>query len=148
MPTPPLVIPPEKFDLALNLAAEGKPVRTIIAAVGCSRTQFYKILQNNPGFEREYSRARKFGFETVAEDVLTLVDDDPFGDPQLLKIKSDNMKWFLGVCDPARYGQRQTVTVETVDISAALTEAKQRAKTIDITPGLVSLPNSLPDPFE
>lgn len=148
MPTPPLIIPKEKFDQALNLAAEGKPVRTIIASMGCSRTQFYKILQNNPDFEREYSRARKFGFETVAEDVLTLVDDDPFGDPQLLKIKADNMKWFLGVCDPARYGQRQTLTVESVDIGAALTEAKNRARLIDITPRSPQLEQPVPDPFE
>lgn len=147
MPTPPLIIPKERFELVLNLAAEGKPVRTLIAALGCSRTQFYRVLQNNPDFEREYNRARKFGFESVAENVLTLVDDDPFGDPQLLKIKGDNMKWFLGVCDPAKYGQRQTLTVESVDISAALTEAKNRARLIDITPAPQQLTADIPDPF-
>lgn len=148
MPIPPMVIPPENIERALAVAADGKPTREILAALGCGKDKYYKLRDSDAVFERRLQRARTIGREALAESVLELVDNDPFGDPQLLKLKSDNLKWFLGVQDPARYGQRQTVTVETVDISAALTEAKQRARTIDVTPGLVSLPNSLPDPFE
>ena len=147
MPIPPMVIPPENIERALAVAADGKPTREILAALGCGKDKYYKLRDSDAVFERRLQRARTIGREALAESVLELVDNDPFGDPQLLKLKSDNLKWFLGVQDPARYGQRQTVTVETVDISAALTEAKQRARTIDVTPGRVALPNSLPDPF-
>lgn len=146
MPIPPMVIPPENIERALAIAAEGGLTKHIIAALGCEKSKYYKLRQQDASFERELQRARAVGRELIAEGLTTLVDDDPFGDPQLLKLKSDNLKWYLGVQDPARYGQRQTLTVESVDLTAAITEAKQRAarKLIDITPAA----SALPDPFE
>jgi len=147
MPTPLLNIPRENYDRVLELACQGKPSKQLIDAMGCSRTQFYKILQNNPSFERELTQARRYGYECLAEGVLAITEDDPFGDPQILRLKSDNTKWFLGVCEPAKYGMRQTVTVESVDLGSALTEARNRAnKVIDITPAMQLVEG--PDPFE
>ena len=118
MPTPPLVIPPENIQRALEVAANGGMTNKIVEALGCGKSSYFRLRQNDPVFDRELQRARAIGRELIAEGLTTLVDEDPFGDPQLLRLKSENLKWFLGVQDPARYGQRQTVTVETVDISA------------------------------
>lgn len=130
----------DRLETAYNLACEGKPVRQIITALGISRRQYFKLKAIDTSFSQALARARAEGFDTIADDVLTLVDDDLFAtDPQTLKLKSDNMKWYLGVMNPARYGMRTTVAVEFVDIGAALSEAKGRA-CIDVTP--------IPDPFE
>jgi len=148
MPTPPLVIPPENIQKALDVASKGGLTRDIVAALGCGETTYWRLRQKDAVFERELQRARAIGRELTAESLTTLVDDDPFGDPQLLKLKSDNLKWYLGVCDPAKYGQRQTLTVESVDIGAALTEAKDRARLVDITPMPQQIETVIPDPFE
>lgn len=148
MPVPPMIIPQENIERALTVAADGKPTRDILAALGCGKDTYYKLRQNDAVFERRLQQARIIGREAIAESVAELVDNDPFGDPQLLRLKSENLKWFLGVQDPARYGQRQTLTVESVDIGAALTEAKNRARLIDITPRSPQLEQPVPDPFE
>jgi len=148
MPTPPLVIPKENIERAIEVASRGGLTREIVAALGCGQTTYFKLRLTDPVFEREIQRARAIGRELTAENITTLVDDDPFGDPQLLKLKSDNLKWYLGVCDPAKYGQRQTLTVESVDIGAALTEARNRARLVDITPLPQQIETDIPNPFE
>jgi hypothetical protein len=130
----------EKLEAAFNLAHDGKPVRHIVSALGISRRQYFRLKALDASFAQALARARADGFDTIADDVLTLVDDDVFGtDPQILKLKADNMKWYLQVMNPAKYGQRQTVVTEFVDIGQALLEAKNRTA-IDITP--------TPDPFD
>ena len=130
----------DRLETAYNLACEGRPVKHIIAALGISQRQYFRLKQKDASFAQAVARARAEGFDNIADDILTLVDDDLFvTDPQTLKLKADNMKWYLGVMNPARYGMRTTVAVEFVDIGAALSEAKGRA-CIDVTPQ--------PDPFE
>ena len=130
----------ERLEAAFNLACDGRPVRHIIQALGISRRQYFKLKSLDASFAQALNRARAEGYDTIADDVLTLVDDDVFNtDPQTLKLKSDNMKWYLGVMNPSKYGLRTTVVNEFVDIGSALTEAKSRA-CIDVTPQ--------PDPFD
>lgn len=147
MPTPLLNIQPHQLEHAIELAAQGKYVRDIAKALGCSMDHLAVLRARDTHFEKRFCQARILGRELLAESVATITDDDPFGDPQILRLKSDNMKWFLGVQDPAKYGQRQTVTVESVDLGSALTEARQRAnRVIDVTPAMTLI--EAPDPFE
>lgn len=147
MPTPLLNIQPHQLEHAIELAAQGKYVRDIAKALGCSMDHLAVLRARDTHFEKRFCQARILGRELLAESVATITDDDPFGDPQILRLKSDNMKWFLGVQDPAKYGMRQTVTVESVDLGSALTEARSRAnKVIDITPAMQLI--EAPDPFE
>lgn len=147
MPMPPVYLEPEKLDLAVELAAQGKYIKDIARVLGCAAESIAKLRERDTHFDKRFTRARALGRELVAESVATITDDDPFGDPQILRLKSDNLKWLLGVQDPAKYGMRQTVTVESVDLGSALTEARQRAnKVIDITPAMQLL--EAPDPFE
>lgn len=147
MPTPMIVVSEEIQSKAIELAAQGKYLRDILPQLGLKPSQFLKYRTRNPSFEREFNQARDMGRELIAENIALLVDDDPFGDPQLLRLKSDNGWKLLAVQDPNRYGMRQTVTVESVDLGSALTEARARAnKVIDITPALDML--EAPNPFE
>jgi hypothetical protein len=140
-------VPDEMKQRAIDLAAEGKYLRDILPQLGLKPSQFLKYRTSNPSFEREFNQARDMGRELIAENLGRLVDDDPFGDPQLLRLKSDNGWKLLAVQDPNRYGMRQTVTVESVDLGSALTEARNRAnKVIDITPPITLL--EAPNPFD
>lgn len=142
-----IVVSEEIQSKAIELAAQGKYLRDILPQLGLKPSQFLKYRTRNPSFEREFNQARDMGRELIAENIALLVDDDPFGDPQLLRLKSDNGWKLLAVQDPNRYGMRQTVTVESVDLGSALTEARARAnKVIDITPALDML--EAPNPFE
>lgn len=147
MPTPMIEIPPENVAKAIDLAASGKLLRDILNHLGLKPGHFLDYRKRNPSFERAFSQARDMGRELICEDIATLVDTDPFGDPQMLRLKSDNYWKLLAVQDPAKYGQRQTVTVESVDLGSALTEARNRAnKVIDITPPIQLL--EAPNPFD
>ena len=137
----------EMKQRAIDLAAEGKYLRDILPQLGLKPSQFLKYRVRNPAFEREFNQARDMGRELIAENLGRLVDDDPFGDPQLLRLKSDNSWKLLAVQDPNRYAMRNTVTIESVDLGSALTEARQRAnKVIDITPAMQLIEG--PNPFE
>jgi len=147
MPTPMTDVSEEMKQRAIDLAAEGKYLRDILPQLGLKPSQFLKYRTRNPSFEREFNQARDMGRELIAENLGRLVDDDPFGDPQLLRLKSDNGWKLLAVQDPNRYAMRNTVTIESVDLGSALTEARSRAnKVIDITPAMQLL--EAPDPFE
>lgn len=147
MPAPQLEIPPDNVQKALDLAASGRLLRDILKQLDLKPGHFLDYRKRNPSFDRAFSQARIMGRELISEDIAALVDTDPFGDPQMLRLKSDNYWKLLAVQDPAIYGMRQTVTVESVDLGSALTEARNRAnKVIDITPALEML--EAPDPFE
>ena len=147
MPTPFIEVSEETQNKAIELAAQGKFLRDILPQLGLKPQHFLRYRERNPSFEKAFNRARDMGRELIAENIALLVDDDPFGDPQLLRLKSDNGWKLLAVQDPNRYGMRQTVTVESVDLGSALSEARQRAnKVIDVTPSLTLL--DAPDPFE
>lgn len=147
MPAPQLEIPPDNVQKALDLAASGRLLRDILKQLDLKPGHFLDYRKRNPSFDRAFSQARIMGRELISEDIAALVDNDPFGDPQMLRLKSDNYWKLLAVQDPAIYGMRQTVTVESVDLGSALTEARNRAnKVIDITPALEML--EAPDPFE
>ena len=132
---------------ALDLAASGRLLRDILKQLDLKPGHFLDYRKRNPSFDRAFSQARIMGRELISEDIAALVDTDPFGDPQMLRLKSDNYWKLLAVQDPAIYGMRQTVTVESVDLGSALTEARSRAnKVIDITPAMQLL--EAPNPFE
>jgi len=147
MPVPQLDIPQENVQKALDLAASGRLLRDILKQLDLKPGHFLDYRKRNPSFDRAFSQARIMGRELISEDIAALVDTDPFGDPQMLRLKSDNYWKLLAVQDPAIYGMRQTVTVESVDLGSALTEARSRAnKVIDITPAMQLL--EAPNPFE
>ena len=136
-------IPPERLEAALALAAEGKFTRQIIAALGISPRTYSRWIQNDAAFRQAIAQARAIGRDIIAESLATITDEDPFGDANILRIKSDNVKWLLSCQEPVKYGLRQTLTVESVSIGDAITEAKTRALRVinPPDPGLLEAPN-------
>jgi uncharacterized protein (DUF2342 family) len=99
-------------------------------------------MRKYPLLKQDLMSARNLGFELAADSVATLVEDNLDMDADRLRIKADVSKWYLGVMNPARFGQRQTIAVERVDVAGALAEARARAARViearPIQPGVVA----------
>lgn len=110
---------------ALNLASSGKPLKLIQAALGVSARDFWAIKHLFPDLYQELSSARHDGLENLADDLMTIADDEP--DVQRARLKSDNTKWLLSKRKPEVYGDRIDLNVNnTVDLQGAIAAAKAR----------------------
>lgn len=137
----------EQLDLAIELAAKGEPIREIVTQIVSDEYSFWLYRQHDLLFGNRYEQARQEGLEQIADGLLTAHKDDV--DVQRARLKSDNFKWLLSKRKPAVYGDKVDIHVsQTIDISAALTEARKRAlpgqtdsnreaDLIDVTPPLV-----------
>lgn len=117
----------EQLDKAIELAAEGKPFKIIIdeAMLG-SEYAFWLYKQHYPDFNNEFEQARQEGLEHLADGLMTAHDDHT--DVQRARLRSDNAKWLLSKRKPSVYGDKVDIHVsQTIDITAALSEARSRA---------------------
>lgn len=124
----------EQKKLAIDMAAEGKSITQIVDALCVSNYAFMKMRQHDPLFEQSFEHARHEGLEHIADNLLVVADE--YTDVQRARLKSDNAKWLLSKRKPKIYGDKIDVNInQTIDISGALSEAKQRALPIrDVTP--------------
>lgn len=124
----------EQKKLAIDMAAEGKSITQIVDSLCVSNHQFLMLRQNDPVFSESFERARHEGLEHIADNLLVVADE--YADVQRARLKSDNAKWLLSKRKPKIYGDKIDVNInQTIDISGALSEAKQRALPIrDVTP--------------
>lgn len=116
----------EQLELAIDLATKGEPLKNIITGMLTDESAFFIYRQRDPLFSAAFERARLEGLEHIADGLLTVHDD--YIDVQRARLKSDNAKWLLAKRKPAIYGDKVDIHVsQTIDIGAALTEAKRRA---------------------
>lgn len=133
----------EEIDAALDLAANGAPIKEVAASLGLSQLMFAKLLQRDPVLAGRMRQARELGYITRAESLSTEAKLNTYGDVNHLRVVIDTEKWLLSKLHPAVFGDKIALQVETVDVSGALKEAKERAQIIDITPQA----KQIPDPF-
>lgn len=97
---------------------------------------FYSTVDSDPSLSRDYARAQQIRGELLADEVIDISDNEP--DPQKARNRIDSRKWYASKMQPSKYGDRIDLNItQTVDIGAALLEAKQR--TIDVKSEMVSL---------
>ena len=82
-------------------------------------------------FAPMYTRAREFGYESIAEAILSLGTDkaacsgpDGYidnGEVQRLRMLSENRKWLLSKMQPKRYGDKVTQEITGEDGGALIT---------------------------
>lgn len=132
----------EQLDLAIELAAQGKPLREIIDSIVTTEIDFWTYRQHDHDYQNMFEQARQEGLEHLADGLITAHED--IADVQRARLKSDNAKWLLSKRKPSVYGDKVDIHVsQTIDITAALTEAKARAlpapesMVIDVTDGNV-----------
>jgi len=131
------------LDEVLELAITGQPIQKIIKAMGLSLNAYDKLLNTYPLLKEQITRARNEGYHSLADSMLTLLEDNPEQSPHALRIKFESTKWYLSCRVPQVYGEKIFMQTEDINLRDAMLEAKKRAQAIDVTP----IP-SIPDPFE
>lgn len=123
---------------AIELAKEGKVLKQIRAEIGINTDCWHRSFERDPRFAEQFAFARQIGLEEVADDLLTIGDDEP--DVLRARLKSENMRWILSKRKPSTYGDRIDLNIsQVIDIGTALSDARARAlgitdkHTIDIT---------------
>lgn len=116
----------EQQQLAIELAANGEPLKKIINEILSTEYEFWLYRQQYPEFRNTFEQARQEGLEHIADGLITIADD--YVDVQRGRLKSDNAKWLLSKRKPSVYGDKVDIHVsQTIDITSALTEARARA---------------------
>jgi len=88
-----------------------------------------KWVETRPDFGARYTHAREFGFDSIAEQVMALSDQDFVGPDgfvdngkvQAARLQTDSRRWFLSKLMPKRYGDKITTEVTGEDGGALIT---------------------------
>jgi hypothetical protein len=117
---------------ALTLISQGRTKTSACDEADISTAAFDTYVQSQPELHAAFNAAEERGYDTMAELLLELDNHPVYGtrDAKLLKITSDNIKWFLSRRRPQKYGERVIVENKiTADkaITDALNRGKQRA---------------------
>lgn len=137
----PPVYTEEQLEKAVEMASKGEPYKKIIdECLLNSEYDFWLYRQHYHDFANTFEQARQEGLEHLADGLMTAHDE--YTDVQRARLKSDNAKWLLSKRKPEIYGDKVDIHVsQTIDITAALTEARARAQipapeqaVLDVTP--------------
>lgn len=95
---------------------------------GVTEYQCAKWRVEQPAFDTALQRTRAMVIDGLVDGLLDTETANVPADPQMAKLRADNIKWLAGKLMPKMYGDRIDVNVSTtVDISGALAEARSRA---------------------
>lgn len=120
------------YEGALELAARGASLKLIAERLGCSPVYMSKVLAQHAPFRQAMEQARIVGFSITADEVKTLVPDNPLLDPNLIRIHADNLKWYLSKMHPAVFGEKLDMTIsKQVDIGSAIQEGRARTRIVN-----------------
>lgn len=122
---PKVTIDNRTLDRVIEMALDGKHIKEILETIGLSHHKFWLYRKQNLSFADKFDQARQEAIERYTDDLLNIHEKEP--DVQRARLISDNIKWIASKRKPTIYGDRIDVNVnQTVDISGALKEARQR----------------------
>jgi hypothetical protein len=144
---------PELADKICAALAEGKPMTKVAPELDVGLPTVYRWLAENPEFRDRYARAREDQADTLADDILSIADEDP----KILfdEIKGEDVyrvdgaavqhqrnriearKWIASKLKPKKYGERQQI-----DVDGSLTVAE--ADPMQVAQKLVTLATQHP----
>lgn len=128
----------EKILRIIRTYQDGVDIRGAIASEGMDSFRFFETINADRELLRIYETAQLSKTELVVEEIIQIADDMNI-DPFRAKIKIDARRWYASKMRPAKYGERVDVNHNhSVDIGAALNEARQRAALPDRDPILIS----------
>jgi cytidylate kinase len=119
-------------EAGISVGMSGGSFRKMAEAMGLSEQHFHRLRLKYASFSELVSHARKVGLDAVHDSVLTVVDDNLHLSPQLVKIKADQIQFYLKTSDPVRFGDRVLVQNENINLRDALSQARTRV--IEHTP--------------
>ena len=96
---------PEVANAICERLIEGESLRRICRDDGMpSASTVCRWLGQNEEFQQQYAHARDAQADTLADEILDIVDDKQ-ADPQRARLQMDARKWLSGKMAPKRYGE-------------------------------------------
>lgn len=95
-------------------------------------------------FREQYAHARELGFDTMAEDIIDIVDEQPgtldsgatdSGEVANKRLRFDARRWYLSKLAPKKYGDRQAVELSGSLAITDMTDDEIRAELAALTAG-------------
>lgn len=93
-----------------------------------------KLRLANPKFKEVTEYAREYGMDWLADSLIDGrgVPPEFSGDPRLLKVYSENVRWLLSKRAKSKYGDSVDVNVTgEISLVSALNKAQERARVIE-----------------
>ena len=113
-------------DSILKDLMAGASIKKTLEKFKVTAWAFYQTIDSDPILSREYARAQQVRAELLADEIVDIADDAV--DAGKARNQIDVRKWYASKMQPAKYGDRIDLNVnQTVDIGAALVEARARA---------------------
>jgi terminase small subunit-like protein len=155
----------ENAELICDWIVEGKTLREIAGALGCTAGAISKWADDDATFAQRYARAREMACQLLVDDLLALSDADcigPDGLPdnalvQRARLMVDTRKWILSKVLPKRFGDRVTAEITgdpnaplitRIELVAVPAVHRQLGPVIDAGCDDGSEPSTLPKPKE
>jgi hypothetical protein len=136
--------PVQQFNNALSvimLIAQGRTQTAALDTVGVSYESFARAVESDATgtLKDMYNAAEERGYDTMADALLSIQSHPVYGstNPQMAKVISDNIKWFLGRKRPAKFGDKVQVDVHVSadrEIINALKLAQEQAARAGVLP--------------
>lgn len=113
------------FDLVIKDMVAGLGLVKSLEKHKVDPHKFYDAVWDNPVWIQSYERAQQSRSELLVEELIDISDSDDYGKA---RNQIDVRKWYASKMRPQKYGDRVDINItQTVDIGAALLEARQRS---------------------
>jgi hypothetical protein len=120
-----------KVMTALDWISQGRTPTDACDLAGTTTYWLKRLIADDEVVSALSAEAFERGHDTMADILLSIDTDTVYGssDPKIMRVKSDNIKWYLSRRDQARYGDKVVIENKfTADkaIVEALSRGKQR----------------------
>lgn len=112
---------------AIDLIGQGHTQTRACDMAGLTVQTFRKYIKTAPELQDIFDDAEQRGHDTLADVLLDIENHHVYGstDPKVMRVMSDNIKWFLARKRPSQYGDRLMVD-HKVTLDRVIVDALQR----------------------
>lgn len=117
----------DRCKRVIDAIYQGASMTQQLEVEGLQPRVFFNQLELSEALEHDYTKAQQYKSELMVDQIIDIADDIEL-DPMRARVRIDTRKWYASKMRPMKYGERVDVNVHhTVNINAALTEARSRA---------------------
>lgn len=119
------MLPATTIKSIIQSIYDGQSLARSLRALGINIQAFFEAMYSNVELANEYNKAQQARAELLVDEIIDIADHEE--DNFRAKNKIDTRKWYAGVMQPGKYGQRVDINLNhTVDINGALSDARGR----------------------
>jgi hypothetical protein len=133
---------PDVFDDILEEIGTGESVNKILQERDINPRVFWGYVGMSAEATNRYAHARARGLDRVAEDAMTIADDESLP-ADSRRIRVDSRKWFLAKLAPKKYGDLLHLQHSgSIDLATELESARKRRASDDSESGRTQPPTA------